>query len=55
MNSFIFFSTVERVQFKVLAMLHSFGVARATCVDFLYEFRDICTKATTDAQTVTCR
>ena len=28
-------------------MLHSFGVARVTCVDFLYEFRDVCTKATT--------
>ena len=28
-------------------MLHSFGVVRATCVDFLYEFRDVRTKATT--------
>ena len=46
MKSVIFFSTAQRVQFKVL-MLHSFGVAQATCVDFLYEFHNVCTKATT--------
>ena len=32
---------------KFLLLLHSLGLARATCVDFLYEFRNVCTKATT--------
>ena len=48
-KSVLFFSTAQRVQFKVL-MVHSFCVARATCVDFLYEFRNFYTKATNSVE-----
>ena len=48
-NSFIFlFYCVNVYNSKFLLLLHSLlGLGRATSVDFLYEFLNVCTKATT--------
>ena len=48
MNSFIFlFYCVNVYNSKFLYLHRLLGLARATCVEFLYEFLNVCTKATT--------
>ena len=49
-NEFVYipFYCVNMYNSKFLLLLHSsLGLARATCVDFLYEFHNVCTKTTT--------
>ena len=49
-NEFVYIPFLLRYVYnsKFLLLLHSLlGLARATCVDFVYEFSNVCTKATT--------